>query len=123
MNVSKNFRKSEFTCKCGCGLYNMEPAVIEALQSIRDEYGPISILSASRCKEHNAKVGGVDKSTHLRGLAVDIACISPALRMQLIKLGIKYGVRGFGVKPFSLHLDWDNRVPALWLYPPPKQTK
>lgn len=115
--VTKNFRKSEFTCPC-CGLYNMEPIVIESLQKMRDEYGPIKIVSATRCEKHNKEVGGVDKSTHLRGLAVDIACYSPALRLSLIRLALKYGARGIGVKNFGLHFDWDNRVPALWLYPP-----
>lgn len=34
----------------------------------------IIVLSAFRCKEHNNKVGGKDRSYHLRGEAVDFTC-------------------------------------------------
>lgn len=46
---------------------------MECLDKIRDEYGlPLYISSGYRCPELNKKVGGKEKSQHLKGQAADV---------------------------------------------------
>ena len=72
-DLSKNFNRSEFTCKCGCGHSEVSPALVELLQELRDLLDrPVSILSGCRCKAHNKAVGGVSNSAHVAGEAADI---------------------------------------------------
>lgn len=100
-DLTKNFSKSELTCKCGCGLFIENAALTSLLQKIRDSVNkPLTVSSGLRCQRHNASVGGVvavkyykpgtktldlDKyprgvrgrakdSNHTHGTAADIAC-------------------------------------------------
>ena len=69
----KHFKKSEFTCKCGCGLNNMNLKVVEIADQIREHFGkPCIVNSGCRCTSHNKKVGGVANSRHLQGKAIDL---------------------------------------------------
>lgn len=69
------FKKSELTCKCGCGLCNTTTALLSTLNSIRSAIGaPVIIISGTRCKKHNAaQKGSVPNSGHVTGEAADIA--------------------------------------------------
>ena len=59
---------------------------LEYLQIIRDIlHLPIHINSGFRSSEHNALVGGVKNSYHLRGLAADITCDSNSELLGIIK--------------------------------------
>jgi len=87
----KHFKEREFVCKC-CG--QLPPAVREnivalvdnVLDPAREQFGgPISVNSGYRCARHNAAVGGVPASQHLRGEAADIA---PA-GLQVTAYGLK----------------------------------
>jgi uncharacterized protein YcbK (DUF882 family) len=70
--LSRNFDQREFECKC-CGLYISSIGLVQTLQNIRDAVGaPVIINSGTRCKKHNAAVGGVANSAHLTGEAADI---------------------------------------------------
>ena len=69
----KHFKQSEFTCKCGCGLNNMNLAVVKIADKVREHFGSQAIVtSGSRCKQHNKEVGGVSNSRHLQGKAIDM---------------------------------------------------
>ena len=46
---------------------------------------PFIITSGLRTPEHNAEIGGVRDSAHLKGLAVDIACNDRHTRFKIIK--------------------------------------
>ncbi len=71
---TKNFKASEFACKC-CGKNEVQQVLIDSAQEIRDELGvPVHINSGYRCEKHNAKVGGVKGSYHAKGLAADLSC-------------------------------------------------
>lgn len=66
------FKKSEFTCRCGCKGNNINMNLVEILENIRKHFGkPIIITSGYRCKKHNQKVGGVQNSRHITGKAAD----------------------------------------------------
>lgn len=72
-DLSRNFSRHEFACKCGCGEAEVSPFLIEVLQRLRDILGvPITVTSGRRCAKHNAAVGGAKNSQHLQGLAADI---------------------------------------------------
>ena len=72
--LSANFTEAEFRCRC-CGQLprgGMSPALIVALQAIRDRYGvPVTVNSGYRCVVHNRAVGGSPNSQHLVGNAAD----------------------------------------------------
>ena len=71
--LSKNFKRSEFQCKCGCGFSEVSQTLVNLLQEIRDLLDrPIVIHSGCRCELHNKKVGGVSNSAHVAGEAADI---------------------------------------------------
>lgn len=72
-NDVKHFKQSEFTCKCGCKLNNMDLKVVKIADEIREHFGqPCIVNSGTRCTTHNKKVGGVANSRHLTGKAVDL---------------------------------------------------
>ena len=67
------FKKDEFTCKCGCGLNNMNLKVVKIADDVRKHFGkPAIVTSGSRCEKHNKEVGGVANSRHLQGNAIDM---------------------------------------------------
>jgi uncharacterized protein YcbK (DUF882 family) len=75
--MTKNFKIQEFECKGGCDMplevYENIIKLASQLQFLRDYTGrPITINSAYRCPDHNAKVGGSKTSQHLLGKAADI---------------------------------------------------
>lgn len=72
---TKNFKVSEFTCKCGCGYNVIDQRVMDMAQKVRDEMGcAVRINSGCRCEKRNAAVGGVKGSKHVKGLAADLSC-------------------------------------------------
>jgi len=75
--MTKNFKRQEFFCKCGCSIPDRIQsnvwALAQELQVLRDEVKkPIKIMSGYRCKTHNTKVGGAKQSQHMTGRAADI---------------------------------------------------
>jgi hypothetical protein len=70
----KYFKKSEFACKCGCGLSEMNETLIRVADRTREHFGgPMIVSSGRRCASHNARVGGVANSRHITdpGKAMD----------------------------------------------------
>jgi len=77
MQLTKNFSKSEFDCKCGCEMpQELIPnvqKVANQLQIIRNRVNvPIEVNSAYRCLFHNRSIGSKDTSQHVLGKASDI---------------------------------------------------
>ena len=74
-DLTKNFSRKEFGCKCGCGKDDISPRLAEMCQTIRDAVGvPVRVNSGCRCAAHNAKVGGAPDSYHTQGKAADLSC-------------------------------------------------
>lgn len=72
-DISVNFNRSEFACKCGCGFDTVDVKLIQILEIVRKRFNkPIIISSGCRCEKHNASVGGEDGSKHKIGIAADI---------------------------------------------------
>ena len=69
----KHFKKTEFTCKCGCGMNNIDLKLVNVLEDIRNHFGQACVVtSGCRCATHNKRVGGVQGSRHVSGKASDI---------------------------------------------------
>ena len=90
--MTKNFKIKEFECKGGCDMplevYENIIKLASQLQFLRDYTGrPITINSAYRCPDHNAKVGGSKTSQHLLGKAADITIqsLKPAEVYRIIE--------------------------------------
>ena len=82
-NDTKNFKVSEFACKC-CGKNNIQQAVIDMCQKIRYELGlPVNINSGYRCPKHNAAVSKAKTSRHIQGKAADLSIAGSALTIFL----------------------------------------
>lgn len=74
-DISRDFNKREFACRCGCGYDSIDGDVVKIAQAVRDALGEaVRINSACRCPAHNRKVGGVSDSYHTQGRAADLSC-------------------------------------------------
>ncbi|WP_053955088.1 YcbK family protein [Inediibacterium massiliense] len=105
MNVSKNFKLSEFVCKEGKNEVIYDYRLIRLLQEMRDKIGrPMIINSGYRSPSYNKKVGGSPRSQHVLGKAVDIRVngFSPE---EIAKIATKMGFTGIGVYKKFTHLD------------------
>lgn len=103
----KYFRQAEFACKCGCGADEMEEKLIRIADSVRAHFGkPITVSSGRRCSRHNAKVGGVSGSRHLKGKAMDF-CVSGFSASSVLPYvqsqpGIRYA---YAIDSNYIHMD------------------
>lgn len=69
----KHFKRSEFDCKCGCGLNNISLKIVKIADDVREHFNNRAIVtSGTRCRTHNQDVGGVSNSKHLIGHAIDM---------------------------------------------------
>jgi len=123
MKLTNNFSLSEFECNCGCKMpddvfENIKELAIN-LQYIRDYINtPIKLTNAYRCKKHNKKVGGSNKSQHILGKAADIQVkeIAPSVMADLIEDLIEKGyIEQGGVGRYNTFTHYDIRkTKARW---------
>lgn len=109
IQLSKNFKLSEFVCKDGSKKVYYVPELIDRLQAMRDKLGKaITIVSGYRTVEYNAKIGGAPKSQHLEGKAADIK-VSGISPLDLAKVAESVGFKGIGIYTYNgnsfLHVD------------------
>ena len=121
-NQFPNFDRWEFDCKCRrCRVDGnlMEVDFLRRLQRARTRAGTgFTINSAMRCAQHNADVGGVSSSTHLRGWAADIACRGNEHRALILEALFEAGFRRLGLASTFIHVDCDPALPTprIWFY-------
>ena len=117
MSEPKYFKKSEFTCHCGCGQSKVHDELLGALDAARELAGiPFVVTSGYRCPKHNAEVGSKPTSSHIKGYAADIVADTDAKRIAILTGAILGGIRRIGVYPGFIHLDVDPDKPkACWL--------
>jgi len=98
---------------------NMQPSFLRMLNHARQIAGiPFKINSGFRTKEHNAKVGGTENSSHLRGYAADIHCTSSTYRYEIISALLQAGFNRIGVAKTFIHVDNDpiKTQKVIWTY-------
>lgn len=113
------FSTLELKCKC-CGLVKMDDDFMYDLQEARVmAKTPFKITSGYRCEAHNMAVGGSDTSSHLLGLAVDIASgESSRQRYMIISSLMAVGLSRIGIGKDFIHVDGDKgkNQKLIWLY-------
>lgn len=110
MQLSEHFDSSEFACKCGCGgLRNgadINPRLVQVLERMRTKCGKPLILSCGyRCPSHNAEVGGVWNSQHIKGTAADVQTPEGMTPIELFELAQDCGADGVGLYDWGVHVD------------------
>ena len=109
----KYFKMSEFECRDGCPMpasarENIEALVEAVLDPARERFGkPITVNSGYRCPRHNAAVGGVPNSQHMRGEAADIRLAEITDNAEIVS-AIKENGRWdhMIVYPTFVHVSW-----------------
>ena len=97
----------------------MDKTLLEMLDEVRDKFDkPIHITSGFRTPAHNEVVGGVETSSHLKGLAVDIDCKKSTDRFDLINCLLDVGFSRIGVGNTFIHADIDQTKAqgVMWTY-------
>ena len=97
----------------------MSPNTLLMLDEARHLAGvPFKITSGYRTRRHNKLVGGVNGSSHTKGLAVDIRCKSSADRFKIITSALDVGFSRIGISGNFVHLDNDTSKSqnVIWTY-------
>jgi hypothetical protein len=96
IQLSKNFKLSEFACHDGSGEVYYTVDFINKMQALRDLLGlPINVVSGHRTPTYNTKVGGALKSQHLE-IAGDIK-VKGKTPLEVAFTAEKVGFTGIGV--------------------------
>tara|TARA_R100001230_G_C5675373_1_gene180889 strand:+ start:368 stop:772 length:405 start_codon:yes stop_codon:yes gene_type:complete len=114
----KYFKKSEFTCKCGCGETVISDELLHKLDDARKHAGiPFKITSGYRCPNHPESKKN-PTSSHIKGLAADIKCSDSKTRAILIDALTYVEFYRIGISKSFIHVDIDeDKVsPVVWLY-------
>ena len=77
---------------------------------------PFIITSGLRSIEKNKEIGGADDSSHLKGLACDIACENSQQAFCIIKGAFMAGFERIGLGKGHIHLDIDTEKPQKVLF-------
>ena len=123
MKTYKYFKLSEFSTP---GMNNgdkMDRDFVAILDSIRADFGkPMKVTSGYRTKAYNEDliargIPASRTSSHLKGVAADIACTNSKDRIRLIEIAIKHNIRRIGISSTFIHLDDDkDKNISCWTY-------
>lgn len=107
------FTRAELACR-HCGMVRFAPGFQDKLLELRLALNePMTVNSACRCAEHNARVGGHPRSLHVADkphhptggcCAIDVGSRDPAYRARLTKTALNLGW-SVGFNAAFLHLD------------------
>lgn len=89
VQLSPHFSSLAFDCRCsrpGCITTFIADELIQALETLWVKAGPLSLDRGYSCPEHNAEVGGLKDSQHLRGKAADVKSKASLLVREVAQL-------------------------------------
>ena len=120
--TSKFFKRSEFSCSCGCGFDTVDAELLAIMDPFREAMGkPIKITSGCRCTKSNKAAGGGSKSQHLVARAVDMRAVDRSIPGRVMydwlderfpdRYGIGLYLRSNGDR---IHFDTRTKGPARW---------
>lgn len=103
----KYFKREEFRCKCGCGADDMNETLIRTADRVREHFGrPMPVTSGRRCANHNARVGGVSNSRHLKGKAMDFCVVGKTAAQVLDYVKSQPEIRyAYAIDGTYVHMD------------------
>jgi hypothetical protein len=104
-SLSHNLQISEFAAPHQGRWAVIQPHLVEAVQAIRDQLGPIVIGSGYRSPAYNKRVGGVPLSRHQYGDAVDIRALD-ASNEEVQRACRIEGATFVEVYSSHVHCDW-----------------
>lgn len=112
--LTENFARSEFACKCECGFDTVDIATAQLVQGMRDVIGsPIIVNSGCRCPSHNEAVDGEPDSQHLYGRAADIR--APGVEMKVLaEIAENLRATGVGLYDGWVHVDTRTGPKVFW---------
>ena len=116
-DLTSNFDRSEFACKCGCGENRIDMVHVDMLQRVRSLSGvPMSINSGYRCTKHNRAIGGGPE--HPKEKGSDVGCNDSHGRYLIIKAALEVGFHRIGISKSFIHFGSDPYSPqeVIWLY-------
>tara|TARA_R110000851_G_scaffold101726_1_gene217937 strand:+ start:1286 stop:1654 length:369 start_codon:yes stop_codon:yes gene_type:complete len=102
----------------------MSEKILDMLDLAREKFDkPIKITSGFRTEAYNKdlKARGYkasSKSSHLKGLAVDIHCNNSKDRFELVDILLDVGFNRIGIANTFIHADIDQDKPShvIWTY-------
>lgn len=119
-DLTKNFSRYEFACKCGCGADQISIGLVHGLQEARNKYMKVMIINSGvRCEEHNKEVEGRVDSEHLVGEAADIGCSnSMGVDSRWLNCCWTHGFRRIGIDGSFIHIGIETlkSQDVIWVY-------
>jgi hypothetical protein len=109
--LNKYFHSDEFLCKCGCGIFNLDPDFFDKLTEARRIADvPFVINSGCRCPSWNRKKGGTSTSGHvttdsIRARASDIRAATVEVVVAILRGAILAEIPGIALGLGFVHLD------------------
>ncbi len=105
-DISQNFSRSEFACKCGCGFATVDSGLLLKLEALRSKLGgrPVRITSGCRCPKHSVAVGGYSTDAHTKGIAADITVDGRTVE-DIAEAAELVGFTGIGLMNGAVHVD------------------
>lgn len=113
MIKSPYFKDDDFKCRCGCGMDISDKLKGLIFEMREDAQVPFVVTSGARCLSHNGSIGSKDTSSHVKGLAVDIAYSSSSIAFEIEHQAHRHGITRIGrnhTKSF-IHIDIDSDKP------------
>ena len=117
-DLTANFNRAEYACKCGCGKDNIKDELATKVQLVRDILNrPIKINSGIRCSNHNTTINATPTSSHIDGWAADLGYTGSAARYELLNAAFQVFDR-IGIAKTFIHVDVDATKTAgvVWIY-------
>jgi uncharacterized protein YcbK (DUF882 family) len=111
----------EMQCGCGC-LRHTEKVSINFLMKLNDARhmtkSKFVINSGYRCPTYNLSKGFSETSSHIKGMAADIATPDNETRFEVLRTLISVGFKRIGEGDGFVHVDSDTTKPAprSWTY-------
>ena len=105
--LAAHFTVSEFASKDGADEVKIDLLLVQHLETIRQHFGkPVTVNSGYRTPAHNAAVGGVKDSYHVKGMAADI-CVQGVSSRDVAQYAesLKIGGIGWYEKSNFVHID------------------
>lgn len=100
-----------------CSPSQFDSAFAEVLYRVWRRH-PFTISSGFRSVEYERSRSRTGRSSHCKGLAADIVCLSNLDRFELVSLFLALGVTRIGIAKNFIHVDMDSSKPSprIWTY-------